>query len=212
MSLESTQRELLRQAAEWRLLSLLFECPSPAWRRDLEAIAPEIASAELRQAAASALTEATEGRYHSTFGPGGPAPAREASYRNTLQLGHLLAELEAYYQAFGFQPARKEPPDHVAMESAFVGYLRLKQAYALACGDSERAQLTEEAATRFLSEHLATFAAPLATALQSSDTTYLRLAGKALLERAGTSGAAASPLRVLSNDPDVEQALFECDG
>ena len=77
---------LLRQAAEWRLIGLLFECPADAWRDDIVALARDIDDPLLGSAAAYALEEADEGLYHSTFGPGGPAPPREVTYVKAVQL------------------------------------------------------------------------------------------------------------------------------
>ena len=86
---------LLRQAAEWRLIGLLFECPAGSWRDDLVALARDIDDPLLRAAVTHALEEASEGLYHSTFGPGGPAPPREVTYVKAVQLGYLLSELTA---------------------------------------------------------------------------------------------------------------------
>lgn len=196
--------ELLADAAAWRLLGLLFECPSAGWREQIRTLAAEVPSPELRAAAEAALTEASEGRFHSAFGPGGPAPAREASCTRSVELGRLMAELAAFYEAFGYHPATTEPPDHVSVEAGFIGYLRLKEAYALACGDAERATLTAEAARRFLEEHVRVLAGPLALALRSADIRYLRLAADELLRRTGaTAKAAAATLPILEDQ-------FEC--
>jgi len=32
------------------------------------------------------------------------APPREATYHETVQLGYLMSELQAYYNAFAFRP------------------------------------------------------------------------------------------------------------
>ena len=93
-TLDSRQRNLLEQAAEWRLVSLLFECPTKNWREQVAAISLEISDQELRAAAECAQSEASEALYHSIFGPGGPAPPREVSYRESVQLGYLISELE----------------------------------------------------------------------------------------------------------------------
>ena len=69
---------LLRQAAEWRLIGLLFECPAGTWRDD-------IGDLLLGSAVTHALEEASEGLCHSTFGPGGPAPPREVTYVKAVQ-------------------------------------------------------------------------------------------------------------------------------
>lgn len=177
--------DLLRDAARWRLLGRLFDCPTEAWRRDIATLAREVGDAGLGAAAEAALAAATEGKYHSVFGPGGPAPAREVSYHDTLELGSLMSELAGYYDAFGYHPATSEPPDHVAVEVGFVAYLRFKEAYAVAAGDAEHAATTAMAADRFRTDHLAIVAAPLAAALADSDLDYLVQASGLLASRAG---------------------------
>ena len=177
--------DLLRDAARWRLLGRLFECPGEQWRRDVATLAEEIDDAELRAAAGAALVDATEGKYHSVFGPGGPAPPREVSYHDTLELGSLMSELAAYYDVFGYHPTTGEAPDHVSVEAGFVAYLRFKEAYALAAGDAEHAATTLEAAQRFRADHLAIFAAPLAAVLADSGIDYLVQASALLAARAG---------------------------
>ncbi len=207
---------LLREAAEWRLLSLLLECPAGNWQEQIAALATGVADPGLHAAADAAREEAAEGLYHSIFGPGGPAPPREVSYHDSVQLGYLLSELESYYGAFSFAPATPETPDHISVEAGFVGYLRLKEAYALARGDTEHAAITAEAAQRFLDDHLANSAEPLANALRNSGVRYLALAGEALLERVGArkTAPAAQPFPILpavgpSADLTAEESLFD---
>jgi hypothetical protein len=182
---DSRQGQLLREAADWRLLGLLFECPSANWRHQVEGLAAETADAELRAAAQQALQDAAEPLYHSVFGPGGPAPAREASCRESLQLGYLMSELNAFYEAFAYRPATLEAPDHVSVQIGFVGYLKLKEAFALASSDGGHAAITAEAAGRFIGEHLSVLAEPLAAALRNSGVHHLELAGAVLLRRVG---------------------------
>ncbi|MBL8169700.1 MAG: molecular chaperone TorD family protein [Acidobacteria bacterium] len=184
----AVQTQLLREAAEWRLLSLLFECPSPSWREQIEALAVEVADADLKAAVEAARREASEGLYHSIFGPGGPAPGREISYRDWAQPGYLLSELTSYYEAFAYHPdqtAIVEAPDHVSVETGFIAYLKLKEAYAEAIADDEHAVVTREAAQQFIHEHLSVMTEPLACSLEHSGVEYLALAGKALLARVG---------------------------
>jgi len=177
--------ELLHEAARWRLLGRLFECPTEAWRRDLATLAREVDDEALRRAAEAAVVTATEGQYHSVFGPGGPAPPREASYHDTLELGSLMSALAAYYDAFGYRPVTIEAPDHVAVEAGFLAYLRFKEAYAVANGDAEHATTTAQAAQQFRADHLAMIAAPLATVLADSEIDYLVQASELLASRAG---------------------------
>jgi nitrate reductase assembly molybdenum cofactor insertion protein NarJ len=144
-------RTQLEEAARWRLLSLLFERPSDGWRRQVQALAAEVPDPALRQAAAAAIAQATESAHCSLFGPGGPVPAREASCRPGIQLGYLLAEITGIYQAFGYRPAAEESPDHIAVETGFVAYLKLKQIHAECSGAAEEAQRCAEAAEYVLS-------------------------------------------------------------
>lgn len=198
--LSEREIRLAQDAAEWRLLSLLFECPTPEWRAQIHALMSETADVELKSAAQDALEEASEGLFHHTFGPGGPAPPREATYHQTVQLGYLMSELQAYYNAFAFHPVTAEPPDHVAVETGFIAYLKMKEAYALACHDDEQAATASESAQRFLQEHLANIAQPLAEHLEGSDMTYLAKAGAALLRRVGPPAMPASPFSILQEE------------
>jgi hypothetical protein len=200
--------ELLRDAAGWRLVSLLFECPSaPGWRQQVAALADETGDPDLRAAAEAAQTEAGEGLYHSIFGPGGPAPGREASYHDNIQLGYLMSELVHYYGAFAYRPVTQEAEDHVTVEAGFIGFLRLKQAYALEIGDEESAAVTAEAARQFIEDHLSRMAQPLAQSLAESGVRYLASASAALLRRAG-------PPRTLPviSQPDVGDCEMACGG
>lgn len=203
------QNHLLREAAEWRLTGLLFECPSPQWREQVISLAAEVEDAELKAAADAAQQEASEGLFHSIFGPGGPAAGREISHRDWAQPGYLLAELASYYEAFAYQPATREAPDHVSVETGFIAYLRLKEAYAVANSDDEGAAITGEAARQFINEHLSMLAEPLARSLEHSGVQYLALAGRALLARVGPRRE-KPPRQNLPVISDNDQSEFAC--
>jgi nitrate reductase assembly molybdenum cofactor insertion protein NarJ len=205
--------DLLRDSASWRLLGRLFECPDDHWRRDIAALAAEVDDDGLRAAADAALATASEGQYHSVFGPGGPAPPREVSYHDSLELGSLMSELAGCYEAFGYRPATSEAPDHIAVETAFIAYLRFKEAYARAAGDEEHAMTTATAAARYLANHLATLAVPLAAVLADSEIDYLVRASGLLAARVGDPPA-RTRLRVIQNDPDHDNldGSVCCDG
>ncbi len=95
-----------------------------------------------------------------------------------------MAELTGYYDAFGYEPASLEPCDHITVEAGFIGYLRLKEAYALACEDSEHADIASNTARHFVRDHLAAIAVPLGNMLGGSGVRYLELAGQALVQNA----------------------------
>lgn len=178
----SRQREIIEDSARWRLISLLFEPPGEGWLERLAALATVIPDADLKSASIAAQTEASESLYHSFFGPGGPASPREASYHRGVELGSLMSELTGYYQAFGYDPATQEALDHVSVEAGFVGYLRMKEAYAQACQDPDHAETSADATKSFVNRHLSAIAQPLAAALDRSGIQYLSLAGKALVQ------------------------------
>lgn len=200
--------ELLREAACWRLLGRLFECPTDPWRIDVTGLAAEIDDVDLQAAADAAVAQAAEGLYHAAFGPGGPAPPREASYQDTLELGSLMSSLCWWYDAFGYRTTLGEPPDHVAVEAGFLSYLCLKQAHAWMSGEGAHAQVAAEAMTRFRSAHLAMMAAPLAEALAGSGIEYLARASHLLAARVGPKPKSGR-LPVIQDDPCSDDVCGE---
>jgi len=203
---------LLKEAAEWHVLGRLLECPSPSWNDDLARLSREIPTEALKAAAAHARVEGSEGLYHSVFGPGGPAPPREVSYHRSVELGNLMSEIESHYDAFAYRPNVNEPPDHVAVETGFVAYLRLKEAFAFANGDDQAAEVARLAAMRFTSEHLAQFAGRLAELLGGSGVDYLAEASSLLAARVGPKPI-SKQLPVLQPDAfgDDDEGEFACE-
>ncbi len=196
---------LIKEAAEWRLIGLLLECPVGDWRKNVRGLADEVADPKLKQAAEFAETQAGEGLYHAIFGPGGPAPAREISYRDWVQPGYLLSELSAYYEAFSYTPETREVPDHVAVEAGFVAYLRMKEAFAVMRGDIDGAEVTAKASRTFIDDHLSKISQRIALSLSESEIDYLVLASDALFSRVGPDKEESRKrtLPVLT-DPDDE--------
>lgn len=209
-TIDSQTQNLLAEAAEWRLLSLLFDCPGQSWLAQVAQLSVEVTDPELRTCVDQALGQASEGLYHSTFGPGGPAAPREVSYSDTLQFGYLMSELQAYYEAFGYRPRTKEAPDHISVELGFLAYLNMKEAFALASGDEKQRAVTAEAAKRFAAEHLARVAQPLAERLRESGLGYLSEAARALQRRVGAP-AERPAVPVEARLPVLnEDAAFAC--
>jgi len=209
MNATNIEIELISDAAEWRLISLLFECPVGEWKAVLCDLSSEVSDPELKRAADLAQIQASEGIYHSIFGPGGPAPGREISYRDWAQPGYLLSELRAFYDAFSFELPVREAPDHIAVETAFVAYLKLKEAYALGSGEADNAEIASRASKSFIAEHLTKVAGRISSVLADSGFEYLALASAALLKRVGpdTDAKRRSILPVLPLDDDE---MIEC--
>lgn len=203
--MESEGGVALAASAEWRLLALLFERPRDGWWAEIESLSGEVDSADLRLAAAAA-GEAREATYLAMFGPGGSVSPREVAYRGREDLGRILADIAAFHEAFAFQPRAEDPPDHVAVETSFVGYLHFKESYARMLGDGERAQTCAIAAKGFIEAHLRFFAEPLGDRLDAASAPpHLVLAARALVARAGRSPAGAS----VAGREDA-RAEFEC--
>ena len=206
-ALTEEQARLLREAADWRLIALLFECPRTGWHDEVAALGQEVGDPRLQSAAEASKTEASEGLHHSLFGPGGPVSPREVTYLSGLQQGYLLAELGAYYEAFAYKPVTTEPADHLSIEAGFMAYLALKQAYALVSADGDGAQVTAEAAARFRTEHLAAMTEPIARALDAGGPSYLALAAQALFARVGPGRAPRQSLPLADAHVDDKSGL-----
>lgn len=146
-------QELVAQAAAWRLAALLLERPRNGWHQEIQKLSSEVSDAQL-SVCASQADEASEARYHQLFGPGAAISPREVSYSGFEDPGRLMAELNAFYHAFAFEPRREEAVDHLSVEAGFVGYLLLKEAYSHMREDGESAAVTRSARRRFLEEHL----------------------------------------------------------
>lgn len=187
-------RDAMAGAARWRLLGLLLERPRPGWAREAEALAREAGDPLLGEAALAAR-DASEGGYLALLGPGGAVSPREVAYRGAEEPGALLADIAAFHRAFAFAPSSEDPIDHVAVLAGFVGYLRLKEAFALARGDAAAAETTRAAAGRFLDEHVRSVAEPFARGLEEAGagTTlpHVLLAARAALEELGPAAARA---------------------
>ncbi len=173
---------LLKTAAEWRLLGLLFERPQPGWREGLRGLCAEVGDSRLRAAARRAL-DASEGEYLRMLGPGGMISPREVAYCGQEDPGRVMAELAGFYEAFGYHPRAEDPMDHIAVECGFVGYLFLKEAFGRADNDQSRATLAADARTQFIDRHLARLAGAVAHRLDGVDGSYLSHPARLLAAR-----------------------------
>ena len=91
---EARVKELLREAAAWRLLGLLFERPRDGWWREVEMLSREVVDPEITAAAEAARDGGGEGRYLALLGPGGPVSPREVTYRGMEDPGRIFADIE----------------------------------------------------------------------------------------------------------------------
>jgi nitrate reductase assembly molybdenum cofactor insertion protein NarJ len=186
---------VLTEALHWHVLSLLLSRPTPAIKAEVWQLVNELSSSQLAEAARAWCAEATEGAYLHLLGPGGLVPAREGAYRPFADPGWILADIGRHHDAFGFQPAAEEPPDHIAVLVDFVSYLHLKEAYARETNELEAAQVTREARERFVTEHLSPVAARLAERLEACGATEWSIAARLLAAEVPPPPAAVAPPR-----------------
>lgn len=195
MTAPAVAESLLRDAAEWRLLGLLFEYPGAGWREEVGALLAEVADPVLRQAGQQARTSGRAGAYLAVLGPGGIVSPREAGHAPLQDPGRILADIAAFYDAFQYRPRAEEPADHVAVQAGFLGYLKLKEAFARARAAADEAEMAAGAAETFQARHLAVMAEPLARRLaEAGSGGYLALAADALWRRAGSPAAPAADM------------------
>ena len=182
----SSAAELLEEACQWRLLSLLLSRPTAERKDEVRRLAGERTTPRLAAAARAWCDNAGEGDYLHLLGPGGLVPAREVAYRPFADPGWLLADIARYHQAFGFRPAAEEPPDHIAVLGDFVSYLLLKEAYARDCEGGDAVAVTRGAMKRFMQEHVAPVAARVAERLDACGATDWGVAARLLAEKVPT--------------------------
>ncbi len=185
-------RDGIARAAQLRLLGLLLERPRPGWEDELVRLALEIDDPALRTAV-TAARGASEGWYLALLGPGAPVSPREVSALGLGDPGWMLADIARFYEAFGYVPRAEDPPDHVAVETGFVGYLELKEALAWAAGDEEAARTVAAARAEFVERHLAPLVERLERALDAAPDSYLALAVDVLAARIALRTAPAAP-------------------
>jgi nitrate reductase assembly molybdenum cofactor insertion protein NarJ len=202
-SIDPAVASLLREAQTWHLIGRLLERPRASWYEDVNGLAGGMDDAELRDVAGLARN-ANERRYLAAFGPSGVVSPREVAHCGMRDPGQLLAELNTNYEMFGFRPRMEDTIDHVAVETDFVAYLRFKEAFALSQGETEKAEVTKDAATRFIDEHLREMGEPIADRLEESAEPYLARAARALARRVGKPTHDGAPNKVLWLDHDDE--------
>jgi nitrate reductase assembly molybdenum cofactor insertion protein NarJ len=201
-------RQLIEEAVAWRMLGLAFERPRNGWRDHVLSIANDAHDDDVRVIAELAKEQASEELFLDVFGPGGAVSPREVAYRGMADPGQLLSELEAMYGAFAYEPKSEECPDHVSVEAGFVGYLRMKQAFARIIGDAEAESVAHDAAKLFIAEHLGPIAEGLSKRFDGDDDLYIARAAKHMRERLGD--VEIPPVVERSEDDDEMKCGGEC--
>jgi len=199
-------RQLIEDAVAWRMLGLAFERPRGGWRDHMASIANDSHDESVRTVAQLANEQASEELFLDVFGPGGAVSPREVAYRGYADPGHLLSELEAIYSAFAYEPKTEECPDHVSVEAGFVGYLRMKQAFARIVGDADAEKVAADAVEMFIGVHLAPVTVGLCKRFEDDDLLYVARAARLMLERLGDVDAR------VEEEPAEDDGEMSCGG
>jgi DMSO reductase family type II enzyme chaperone len=197
----------------YRLIAKVFEDPTPEGWSTLAAPGCQhsfLAAIAALSAGSPALADAARGfaaaprdeafddfhsAYLSAFGHAarGSCPLNEIEYGDIKADGlfqpHRLADLAAFYHAFGLELAAEaaERHDHLCIELEFMSVLAGKEAYALEHQlDAAELAMGRSAQKKFLHEHLGRWAPAFSRrlAIQAADTPLAAAAGllRAFLE------------------------------
>jgi TorA maturation chaperone TorD len=159
--------ETLARSAVYKLLSVAFLPPAEWTPRVFSGLEPILdvlpdghrtILGPIAWDLVGARNEPREAEYTRLFGVGLAATPYETEYDPlaTARKGHRLADLAGFYQAFGVRLAdgRAEFPDHIATLLEFMAILLLKVAHARAEAREEAQAVSEDAARKFLADHL----------------------------------------------------------
>jgi DMSO reductase family type II enzyme chaperone len=228
---ERAVHEQLARASVYRLLGRGFAYPIPddwtALARMARAVGETAPSgvaeplARLAESAERALAADVAAEYVFLFDRGARCPPYEGAWSDAPGLAGkaaLLADVAGFYQAFGLVPAGAQPDaeDHIAAECEFMSALALKEAWAVASGNDEAAEVIRTAEQWFLADHLGRWTNAFAATLREATPVFFYTALADLLAAwvAMDSAALGAVPRRLdglpSRDPVQDEEAFTC--
>jgi putative dimethyl sulfoxide reductase chaperone len=228
MSTHDAIPQPLRRAAIYRLCATTFGYPTPDRLAVVADLAERVAATARDPLAALALALARAARsaddadvtseYVALFDGAARCLPYEGGYGPPQLAGKSgqLADIAGFYAAFGLTPSDGQPEveDHVGTELEFMSALAIKEAWALAEGHFERAEIAADATVAFVRDHLGCWAPSFAAALRTTTAhPYYRAAGE-LLEMwlavdAGSLGVELSSSVPARPDPEAHES-FAC--
>lgn len=181
----------------WAWLARAFSCPREELLAELAQAAPEAvavagtlgvgvdADLPARAAAATGRLGELQGLHNRLFVVGLEVPPRETAYEldRTARRAAELADLGAFYRAFGLRIGAPLEPDHLVVELEFLSVLAQKIAHFAAAGaeGEEGRTVCEEAYRAFLGDHAGRWIAAFCGRLgEACEDPLLRAAGRLL--------------------------------
>jgi nitrate reductase assembly molybdenum cofactor insertion protein NarJ len=175
--LKINKQETLVAADLFRLLSRGFSYPDEQVLRDIKVIGTHLISTdtitEMQRALLSTILsnfneEEIRTEYSRVFLRGGVAVA-ESHYTPSFT---TVAEVNAFYSAFGFSPKSGEVPDSLMYELEFIAILLLKSVLA---ENPEHKEVVDAACIKFIDEHVKDFSRLFVQRINSGDANvYLK--------------------------------------
>lgn len=157
--------------ALFRVASVLASYPSSEALDRLERALEGLTSAERSDALGEALEaldarpdRELEGEYVELFDRGvadNPLHATGYARERAFGMAERLADVGAFYRAFGVASTGSERLDHVAVELEFYAWMVAKESLLAASGDTEGHSIVAEGRRKFLGDHLAPLAAAI---------------------------------------------------
>ncbi len=175
----------LERAAEWRLMSQIFAYPDEGWAARIRLLFGCLGDERAAALGRAALRESSPGLWMRLFGPAGPVRTRAVAWEGGLQPGYLLAELAAYYDAFGYEPPASGPPDQLAVLLDFAAWMELKLAYACVRDDRESMEVTERSLRTFLARFVAAVAWRVFRQMENEGPEFFAATARLAAERSG---------------------------
>jgi TorA maturation chaperone TorD len=228
MSAPMPVQRALGRAALYRLCAMALGYPGPGRLPAVADLAERIAStvdgplgaqvAALARTARASDEARLAGEYVGLFDAAARCAPCEGAYGPPQMAGKAaqLADIAGFYTAFGLAPSDGQPDveDHIATELEFMSALAVKEAWAVAEGHRDRAEITAEAAIAFFRDHLGRWAPAFATELGAASAAPYYLAVATLLRawldvEAGVLGVAPMPVTPRPAAPS-EQEPFAC--
>jgi TorA maturation chaperone TorD len=228
MSAPSAIERALRRGGMYRLCALALAEPDAERLATVEGLAdgaattaaPGVRGALRALRDATRATEAAQSaaEYARLFDGAVTCPPCEGAYGPPRMAGKgaELADVAGFYAAFGLERAAGQPhvEDHIATELEFMSALAVKEAWALAEGHGEHAEISRDVAALFLAEHLGRWAAAFADGLRTlTGLTYYRAVADVLdawvREEAAALDVRLDPLGVAPPDASTAEP-FVC--
>lgn len=176
------KKDLLAKADIYRILTQAFSYPDKETVESLKSLCndikvDDIPSAvrerftEFKNSLFNLATEEIEGEFNELFMTRMFCPPYETSYgRHGFSKPEILADISAFYKAFGLSISGEEMLDHIAVETEFMSLLMLKEAYGMEQGLNDMIDICDSAKKKFLGEHLGRWAGAFCKNLNEKTT------------------------------------------